>query len=458
MVSSAVLATLAGFETVQHPALNRALVAVVIAACLAVTAVRAPRLAVLLTFGFLVFLGFLRRFLIPVSGWTSYDPLLLVAPLVGGVLLVGLFIADRRQLADGLVAKLVFALLLLTLLEAVNPQSGRLLAGLAGLLFLAAPLVWFFIGRKVPDRPLVSTLLWAVIGLGVVAALYGLVQGLLGLFPWDAAWVDQAGYRSLRVQGVIRPFGTFASNAEFATYVGIALVLSVAMLLRRRWVGLLAVPVLAWALLLDSTRALFVLAVLAVIVLLGLQLRQAGQAAAAITGGVLLTVVVFGVTGPALESAANRTGNPLIAHQVSGLLHPLDPNQSTLTLYATTVFFGLQFGLANPLGAGTAATNSAGAKVAEPGLVTETDIGNAFVALGLLGGVLLLVVIVATLCRVIILYWQFREPVTLGVVGLLIVTLGQWLNGAHYAVAPLVWFLVGWIDHQWARRPTDDDD
>jgi hypothetical protein len=29
-------------------------------------------------------------------------------------------------------------------------------------------------------------------------------------------------------------------------------------------------------------------------------------------------------------------------------------------------------------------------------------------------------------------------------VGLLIADLGQWLNGGYYAVAPLLWFLIGW--------------
>ena len=448
IVPLAVVATVASFAAVQHPGLNRALVAVVIGGCIAAAAIRAPGFAVLLTLGFLVFLGFLRRFLIPVSDWTSYDPLLLVAPLAGGVLLVRLFATDRRHLAGSPLAKLVIALLLLTVLEAFNPTLGRLLSGLAALLFLAVPLVWFFIGRMLPDRTQMAPLLWTVVGCGVSAALYGLVQALAGLLPWDAAWVQVAGYSSLRVQGVVRPFGTFASSAEFASYVAIALVVVLALVLRGRRLALLAAPILVWALVLDSTRTAVVLALLAAVVLLGLQLRTTVGAAAAILAGAVAVVGTVVALGPTLESATATTGNPLLVRQVAGILHPLDPGRSTLGLYAGTLAAGVKVALTDPIGIGTAATNSMGAKVAAPAMVTETDIGNAFVTLGLLGGALLLAVVGMAIWTAVRLYWRSRDPVVLAVIGVLIVTLGQWLNGAHYAVAPLVWFMVGWIDRK----------
>jgi hypothetical protein len=37
----------------------------------------------------------------------------------------------------------------------------------------------------------------------------------------------------------------------------------------------------------------------------------------------------------------------------------------------------------------------------------------------------------------------------LALVGLLSAALGQWLNGGYYAVAPLLWLLVGWANHEW---------
>jgi hypothetical protein len=41
-----------------------------------------------------------------------------------------------------------------------------------------------------------------------------------------------------------------------------------------------------------------------------------------------------------------------------------------------------------------------------------------------------------------------RDAASLAVAGLLIVTLGGWLRGGHWALAPLTWFLIGW-----ATRP-----
>jgi hypothetical protein len=40
----------------------------------------------------------------------------------------------------------------------------------------------------------------------------------------------------------------------------------------------------------------------------------------------------------------------------------------------------------------------------------------------------------------------------LAIAGVLIVTFGQWLNGGQYAVAPLLWLLIGRVSRQWVRR------
>ena len=76
---------------------------------------------------------------------------------------------------------------------------------------------------------------------------------------------------------------------------------------------------------------------------------------------------------------------------------------------------------------------------------------NAFVSLGVVGGLLLLGVIGLAFQRVAAAYRATRDPLLLAVAGLLIVSLGQWLNGGHYALAPLIWFLIGYAVAQWQR-------
>jgi hypothetical protein len=40
---------------------------------------------------------------------------------------------------------------------------------------------------------------------------------------------------------------------------------------------------------------------------------------------------------------------------------------------------------------------------------------------------------------------QRRDALSLAALGILVITLGQWLNGGYYAVSALVWILLGWI-------------
>lgn len=39
-----------------------------------------------------------------------------------------------------------------------------------------------------------------------------------------------------------------------------------------------------------------------------------------------------------------------------------------------------------------------------------------------------------------------RDIVAMAALGVLCVTFLQWLNGAQYAVAPLPWLVLGWLD------------
>jgi hypothetical protein len=65
-----------------------------------------------------------------------------------------------------------------------------------------------------------------------------------------------------------------------------------------------------------------------------------------------------------------------------------------------------------------------------------------------------LAIIVVTFRRVGQLCLQTRDRATLVIMGLLIVTLGQWLNGGYYAISPLLWLLVGWANREWLERRT----
>jgi hypothetical protein len=441
--------------TALRPAWDRPLLAGVAAFSICVVAVRRPRLAIVAAMLLLPFLGLIRRGLIPISGWSTSDGLLLVAPCLSVFLAVRLFIQRRRFTGD-LLSNLIVALLALTVLEIANPEGGGLLVGATGLLFLGAPLLWFFIGRELVDRQLVTKLMPLLTGVAVLIGLYGLAQTSVGLPPWDAQWLQVTGssYAALNVGGVTRAFGTLASSAEYAAYLAIGLVLAAVWVTHGRLLAVIALPPLAVALFLDSSRAVVVLAFFALLLVAGMRTGSGRLTCAIVVLGVGGIFAANHAIGSSLTTNAKHSGNALLAHQLGGLTDPLNPDQSTLILHEQIVVTGMVNSFSHPLGLGTGATSLAAARGSASVTTgsTEVDASNAFVSLGVVGGFLFLAIIVVTFRRVAALCLRNRDRATLAVMGVLVVSLGQWLNGGYYAIAPLLWLLVGWSNRVWLER------
>jgi hypothetical protein len=340
------------------------------------------------------------------------------------------------------------------LLQSFNPLlGGNLSAGAGGFMFLGVPLLWFFIGRELADRRLVGVVLYCVVAIAVAIGAYGLWQTNVGMPSWDAAWVDLNGYEALRVYGVTRAFGTFSSSAEYGIFLGVAIAISVAMLVHRRGVFLLAIPVLAVPMFLASGRGVVVLSVLATLIAVGLRTRNTRLAVAIVVVGIIGAALALKAYAPPTEGPSATT-NPFVARQVGGLTNPLDPEHSTLLTHAYLVKEGFVEGVLHPFGHGTAVTNIAADRfgIGSRAKGTEVDVSNAFVSLGLFGGLLFIAVVLTTFRRAVATYLRDPDPAMLAVITFLIVVAGQWLNGGYYALAPLTWFLIGWAT---SHRPLE---
>jgi hypothetical protein len=424
----------------------RLLCAVAFSAILILLALTEPAAGVVATVVYLILLAFMRRVLIPATGgWVSADPMLLVAPLVAAVLLIKLFALQRRSIASDPLSALVLAILVLTVLEVANPAGRGIAAGMTGLLFMAAPLLWFFVGRELLTERLTDRLFATVVVLALAIGAYGVVQTQLGFPSWDSQWVTISQLSSLNVLGEVRAFGTFSSFVEYAFFLGCALAVAVSFVLRGRTVALLAVPPLAAALFLSSHRSALLLSVTSIVVMCGLRTRRP---AVALTVTVLAVGLGFGalkVFGSKLSGAAAGSGNALVSHQLGGLGDPLDPDQSTFLVHFRLVMDGFKSVPTHPLGQGPAVTNNAQGVNGSPfdqNQATEVDFSNEFVANGAAGGVLYLVVIVLTLAGAIRTYFRGHDAM-LPVVAVLVASFGQWLTGGHYALSPLTWLLIG---------------
>ena len=454
-----VSAAAAGVIAVSHPEWYRGALAIALTVNLIIVAMKWPRAAAVATLLLLPFLALVRRLLIADAGFVSNDPLLLVGPVVALFVLYRIYVVERQR-SDDRLFKLVAALLVVAVVQVFNPLAiGGVIAAAGGLLFVGVPLLWFFVGRELGDRASVAVLLYGTIVVGCVVAVYGLLQTQYGtITSWDQAWVDVNGYSALQVSdsetgSVLRPFSTFSSNQEYAAFLSIAFTFAVALLLRRRPVVVLALPLLVLALFLAGGRGSLVLSAIAGIVLLALMTRNWLAGLLVVFLGVVLAYGVASTFGAQIDRAAGIGGDAVVERNVTGILKPLDPGKSTVIAHWDSILDGFVEGFKNPAGQGTAATNIATNLTDTANKDKENDLSNTFVGLGIVGGLLYVAIIVLLFRTVFRRYVRHRDALSLAVAGLLVVTFGQWLNGGQYAVAPLLWFLAGW-----ATRPDSDDD
>jgi hypothetical protein len=416
-------------------------------ACLAVVAIiaRSPRHLLYTTLVWLTTLGLLRRVLGEFLPPSNADPLLLVSPLAFGLLAL-LAWRDGAFMRPTRLAKAVLALEALIVLGAVNPLQGSVTGGVAGLLFVFVPTLGFWIGRVFVDDRTLAVVLRLLAVLGVLVAIYGLSQTFVGFTSWDRHWIDSGAVGSLNVGGVIRPFGTLTSAAEYGTFISVGLVVWLAY-----WFRLLAAPIaipviglLGTAVFLESSRGLVVITVATVGVILGARSRLPGLLTVAIAA-LLLGALGYMVKRVAVNHSGTTT-SALVNHQVAGLANPLDPNASTASVHYSLMIDGMRASLHNPIGEGIGAITIAGSRFGGLSAGTELDPSNVSVALGIPGLIGYFVILVVGYRR---LYERARgtgSGLAAAALGVATVTSLQWLNGGQYAVAILPWLMLGWVD------------
>jgi len=444
-----------GWIAVSRPDWYRPALAIALAANFIVLGMKWPRAAAVGMILFLPALSLLRRVLIPVSGFAQNDPLLLVGPVVALFILYRLYVVEGRRPGSDRLLKLVAALLAVAVIQVFNPLAvGGFVAAAGGLLFIGVPLLWFFIGRELGDQRTITVLLYGTIVIACVVAVYGLFQTQYGNpTPWDQEWIDVNGYGALNVGrsetgSQIRPFSTFASNQEYSIYLAISVTFLVALMFHRRLTMVVTLPLIAVALFLSGGRSALVTGIITIVVLIALRTR-------ALVTGFLVVVLGIGVAygaaaafGPTLDRAAGLGGDAVAERNVTGILNPLDPNKSTFIAHWDNYVRGFTDGFKNPAGHGTGSTSIASKLTDSANLDSEIDLSNTFLSLGVAGGLIYLASLTLFFRRAFSRYTARRDILSFAAAGLLVVSFGQLLNGGQYAVAPLLWFFVGW-----ATRP-----
>jgi hypothetical protein len=436
---------------VADPSRGRFVMAAAAIALVAGIGVRAPKA---LLYGLVLWLGALglvRRLASQFGPAPQSDPLLLVEATA--IVILVAVAAVRGAFRDlTRLAKAVLVLSLLVVLGALNPLGGSLSANFGSLFLILVPMLAFWVGRGLcDDRTLVGVLTLVAV-IAVAAGIYGLEQTFSGFPSWDAAWIRDTGYSALNVGSAIRAFGPFSSASEYAAFlaIGLAVWLVLGFRLARIPFTLAAVALLGTALFFESSRGVIFTTVFA-LALMAAAWRKLPLAVSVVLGVAALLAIPAVARSVGPTSSSTSIASALATHQIEGLASPFNSESSTLRTHLSMLEEGLRTAFREPIGLGIGAVTIAGSKYGGQTQGTEADPSNAAVALGIPGLIAYLAVVGGAFVKAYSLASRRRDALSLAALGVLVITLAQWLNGGQYAVAFLVWLVLGWTDR--ARSP-----
>jgi hypothetical protein len=321
-------------------------------------------------------------------------------------------------------------------------------------MFYVIPLLWFWIGREYGTDKLLGALIYkVVVPLAVLAAVLGVCQTYVGFLPWESAWITQVGpsYHALNVGGgFIRPFGFSVNSVEYTNLLLVASVSVLAAFFAGRLRYGLLFPGLVVALFLASSRASMVKLLFAVAAAWALSSKRgkgwALRLAFALAVGIGLAAFALSQLSSGSSGTEKSAAGYSTDHQLEGLQHPLDSKHSTAGLHTTMFLGGFITGFTNPIGYGLGVTTLGSGRLGGDETITgssEVDISDAFISMGIIGGLLYLYTIFLIVRQA--LAFGSTAPKYLGLPALAILAAmgGGWIALGQYGIGPLVWLVIG---------------
>lgn len=451
-------AILLGQQVAKGGSMVRVAVALCVMLVLAIPAVEQPRKAIQALFVVLPILGIVRHAFLSATGAAFLDPLLLISSAVVLMIWTSLLLNREVDFEGTGLSKLVFLLLIVGAIQVFNPGQGNLLVGLTGVMINLIPVSLFFIGRSISDAEFTHRIVKIAIGIGVAGAVYGLVQVFVGFRGFEIDWIKtQGAYNAAKVGETYRPFSFFNNPSEYAAYAHIAFVLAFAWFLfsprTKRTMMLAAVAMLAYGGFLIGSRGFTVKVALAIIVLMAARARNRVLATGVIM--ILVTGVVWWSATTSSDSTIQEKeagAAQLTEQQFRALSDPFNREKSTLPIHFDQAHQAITESIrTHPWGLGTGVATRGGAKFSGKTASSELDIGDAFLAFGVIGGGLYVATILAAITVASRVRRALPGPVWIGIWAMLLTSIGAWLLGGNYSIPPLIWFLIGAADGAYKR-------
>ncbi|WP_112182081.1 hypothetical protein [Paraliobacillus zengyii] len=404
---------------------------------------------------YLVFMGLIRRALIPIAGWSGFDPLLILGPVLTVLLALIMFWEHKktplvvRESPD----KLMTLLFLIGCFQVVNPLSGGPITGLIASMYILIPWLWYYISFYNFNKDNIRIIVNIIQVTGTIIASYLIYQTFFGLLPFEMAWVEISGYAALYLaEDRVRAIGTFPSAQESVYFVMITFIVAFSRMIvdKNKLLHVLIVIVTLASIIFASSRTIIFFMILASILIIVMTRRNLmSRVVACITSliGVFLIWLLLPLVNPNWFGIAE----PTIEHMIAGLIDPLSEDQTGVG-HINRFTDGMMTLFQNPAGHGIASITKAADKVAgSTAMSTEVDISNMIVGLGL-GGIIYMIIIGLTIYRVIWLVNYQKSIEMVATLGILVGSLGQWINGGFYLTPIIIWMLIGWIHKEYVNK------
>jgi hypothetical protein len=443
----------------------RLVITFVFVAILAMAWIYNRTVGLMASFVFLIALGDIRRIADMLVGPApGSDTLLIVGAIVTIYISLPLFFG--LKLSDN-TSKAVLALMAVMVLEIFNPRQGPLAVGLAGALFYIIPFLWFWIGRQYATEKILYALIYKVfVPLGVIAALLGIVQTYIGFLPWEEIWVKSMGHMYELSAGHFRSFGFSTNTIEYTSVLLIATTCIIAAFLNGRRTYILLLAIMLPAILLASSRGLIVKLVFTCAMLWAV-LGKKGKAwiprliFALVLG---LGLIVYSATraessSDTVETEDVTTAQSATSHVTGGLAHPFDEKHSTAGFHVQIIGEAILRGFTYPIGYGLGSVTLAANKFSGENAAmvsSEFDISDAFTAMGFVGGLLYLYIVLVILRDAMEYTRTGPSTLSLPILGILVGLIGGWTGLGQYPVGPFMMFLLGFIVRNKAMKTVPD--
>ncbi len=413
------------------------------------------------------FRGVLRRVQYLIVGYSENEPIHLITPIVTCFAILLVLSKEKLRMFNATPLSGVFTVLVfICILQIFNPLQGGLHIGLVGALFYLIPMAWFYFGQTAKPE-LFPKILKLVVLLGIITSLYGVYQMTVGYPAFELYWLNNTdAYESINVYNVKRALATYSNAEEWGRYVllgslaafGFASMKSEG---NKRLFWFIGGVTLCGMLALTGQRSsIFGLFLgLAILFVTGAKTAANGFARIVLLSLPFMLFYTFSHTlsqDEIYDLDESRGVSIMVSHTAKGTIDPtsegsLDARFKTWNQVVTETLPG------NPLGSGLGAkTIAAGRDRPE----TRGAVDNYFLTLALSAGVPALILLLWILLKSFgycIKLWGESESdsddfvlarIAMALLSSFILNNFFGTSFVIYSVAPLGWYLLGWINQR----------